>query len=223
MDILICMRKTIDWTALNCDNFLSQEDCYLSDSITTIAPIVKKWNEFYGLSYFDYRAKVKEIAQQSLFATGLPIVSMYDAADCENTLLVPVDDDDWVAPDLKDIVCVKEALIWKFSVYRPHRIVVKENAGWKANNVAILNSGLKRFLKDNTIDNFGSSTRSRSFFTEYSKIDKCLSVKNHHWGSITYMKNNSFPFSSPGKSKMPDEFSWAEPLIDQMVELNESL
>jgi hypothetical protein len=59
------------------------------------------WDATFGLPYHLFRHRVKEIAQRNLAEVrGVTVSSPADLPD--GALVVPVDDDDWFAPDLAD-------------------------------------------------------------------------------------------------------------------------
>jgi hypothetical protein len=88
--IYICVRKTTDW---------EDEQVFLGQLRDGFRAKVDVWNATFTMPFHLFRHRVKEIAQLNL--------SRVENARCaplseipEGSLVVPVDDDDWFAPEL---------------------------------------------------------------------------------------------------------------------------
>src|SRR3954469_5233751 len=61
-------------------------------------PAVELWNDVLDLPYHRFRQRVREIALLNLGGVEGAVQSEWDAIP-EGALVMPVDDDDWFAPD----------------------------------------------------------------------------------------------------------------------------
>lgn len=88
--IHICVRQTLDWT---------DEALVDAQVIPKFRPKLLAWNATFDMPYHVFRQRLKAIAQSSLARVGGCVQTDLEAVP-PGDVIVPVDDDDWFAPDL---------------------------------------------------------------------------------------------------------------------------
>ena len=88
--VYICIRRTLDW---------SDEATFDAQLDPAFRPKVDVWNATFSIPYHLFRHRLKAIAQSNLYRVDGAIVADF-AKVPPGELIVPVDDDDWFAPDL---------------------------------------------------------------------------------------------------------------------------
>lgn len=109
---IIYLRKTQDWRK---ERHFKMPG-YLKQFGEKPDELIRIWNKAFAIDYFEFRARLKEIAISNWrlpFITG-PIEKLFHKLD-DNQLILPVDDDDWFHPDLKEILQDKkeEFIYWE--------------------------------------------------------------------------------------------------------------
>jgi hypothetical protein len=89
-EIYIWVRATVEW---------SDEAAFHAQLDPGFKPRVELWNQTFSLPFHLFRHRVREIASANLSRTQLPVVTSW-AEIPRGALVVPVDDDDWLAPNL---------------------------------------------------------------------------------------------------------------------------
>ena len=176
--------------------------------------------------YIKFRAELKKIAQQTWTKANL---ECYDNQDHEKSIIIPIDDDDWLAPNIKyelekafeepEVICV----LW--DIYRYDSVF--NNWSYAAiNKGEVVHScayALRKSFANDTL--IASHMAFSDFFKtcppkKYRIINKPLSVYNfhpagicfHRWGSFYDFKNTEFKF--------PNNLSWG---LEETKKLNELL
>jgi hypothetical protein len=90
--IHICVRSTLDW----CDPAAVE-----AALIPQFRPKVEAWNATFTMPYHVFRGRLRKIARLNLGRIAGAVCSTVEAVP-PGDLIVPVDDDDWFAPDLAD-------------------------------------------------------------------------------------------------------------------------
>lgn len=89
-EICLCVRRTLDW---------GDEAAVESRLDPDFRPKYEMWNATFNIPYRRFRVRLKEIAEATLLGVqGARLVT--PATVPPGSLVVPVDDDDWLAPDL---------------------------------------------------------------------------------------------------------------------------
>ena len=91
MQIHIWLRRHLDW---------DDEEAVDAGLDPELRAPVELWNSTFTMPYHRFRSRLREIAAQSLDATGLPQTPWEDIPD--DALVLPVDDDDWFASDIAE-------------------------------------------------------------------------------------------------------------------------
>jgi hypothetical protein len=106
--VRIVIRQSPDWRNTPYDELIvmSRAFCRSVSAATGfhenfIADIVRVWDATFPRPFFDVRADLKDIAQENLArVAGVSRSTLADSADARDTLVVPIDDDDWLRRDL---------------------------------------------------------------------------------------------------------------------------
>jgi len=138
MQIVLVNRATENWDQLTLDNFFNKPDEWRYEGPEQRSHLINnisKW-ENYSVNFFQYRHRLKEIAQKYW---PLPAITMDEALEIKdpNIVLVPIDDDDIVHPNIvstlsrfytSDIDSVSWTA-WEYSVLKnpPHLIKQHEH------------------------------------------------------------------------------------------------
>jgi hypothetical protein len=146
----IWVRRTVDW---------QEEEAVHAQLDPRFAPKVALWNETFNLPFHEFRHRVREIAQLNLArVAGAAQASWDDIPD--GALVVPIDDDDWLAPDIGDAlereledqaVCYRWRASWiEIPTTRGHRLYLtrrrllpwtRERWVCSSNNYACIKNG----------------------------------------------------------------------------------
>jgi hypothetical protein len=88
--IHICIRQTLDW----------QDEALVNERlIPAFRPKFDAWNATFTMPYHVFRARLKAIAELNVRQIESAICTPIDRVP-RGEIIVPVDDDDWFAPDL---------------------------------------------------------------------------------------------------------------------------
>lgn len=106
--VRIVIRQSPDWRNTPYDELiaLSRAFCRSVSAATGfhdnfIADIVRVWDATFPRSFFQVRADLKDIARENLSHVARAFRSTLDeSGDARETLIVPIDDDDWLRRDL---------------------------------------------------------------------------------------------------------------------------
>lgn len=88
--IYIWVRETLDWT---------DERAFRAQLEDRFRPKVDLWDATFDMPYHVFRHRLKQIAELSLSRVEGAACAAWDAIP-DGALVVPTDDDDWLAPDL---------------------------------------------------------------------------------------------------------------------------
>src|SRR5262245_32597943 len=88
--VYVCVRRTLEWW---------DEAEVRAHLIPAFRPKMEVWNATFDVPYHVFRHRLKRIAQASLARVEGAVCAPLDAAPL-GAVVIPVDDDDWLAPDL---------------------------------------------------------------------------------------------------------------------------
>jgi hypothetical protein len=92
--IYIWVRTSVDW---------EDERAALAQVHPHVKPKIDVWNRTFDMPYHVFRHRLREIAQRNLAAVEGAVPARWDEIP-EGALVVPVDDDDWFAPELATVL-----------------------------------------------------------------------------------------------------------------------
>lgn len=90
----ICLRRTVDW---------GDEPAFRAQLDPAFAPKVNAWNATFPLPYHLFRQELRWIAQANLEKVEGAVLCRWEEVP-EGALVAPVDDDDWFAPHLVEVI-----------------------------------------------------------------------------------------------------------------------
>ena len=232
--IHICIRRTLDWR---------DETLVAARILPEFRAKYDAWNAAFDMPYAAFRHRLKQIAGLSLRRVEGAIQSPLDEVP-PGHVIVPVDDDDWFAPDLA--VRLERVLdpgaagyLWRRALIEPPRLLdpLRRVARWlghpeytcKTNNYAFVNGPDSARLAS-------SHTWAGTYFdahrTSIREIPATLALQNRSLASIT-----ALAFGRPsirrdelatllgryrglyGAWRPTAESVWAKPYVDLMAEL----
>ena len=92
--IYVLVRQTIDW---------KDESVFWAQLSELFRPKVEVWNDTFNMPYHIFRHEIKQIAQLNLSRVrGTRCVPLSEIP--ESAIVVPCDDDDWLAPQLGEVL-----------------------------------------------------------------------------------------------------------------------
>jgi hypothetical protein len=257
MKTVIVMRMCPDYSKLTKENFADQiQQPYVPRTELRImidSDMLNFWDKHYRISYIDYRAKLAEMTRKNLAATGCQIFWGYQqfmdwyAADDEEAIIVPIDDDDYFCPHIAEVANEfansTKVLIWRNAVI--HTVsrfffALGDDYRMCSNNWAVRKSYLK------TLDPkqarhlvLLSHIHAGRFVHKHipagvKKVDKHFNLYNRHGASLAFMRDKIasnyyeeefIPSSKyiPSKCDIPWQFAWSDDIINQLVKLNITL
>jgi hypothetical protein len=238
--IYIWVRTKIDW---------DDEEAFLGQLKEAFRPKVEVWNATFTIPYHVFRREVREIARLNLSRVENAVCAPWEEIP-EGGLVLPVDDDDWFAPDVAavleahrnpDAICYR----WTASFLEVprdlrHRLYLARRRllpftpeRWfcSTNNYALVKQGGDDGLARKHI-------RASHYFTHEGKdrvktLERRLSLMNRTLGSQT-----SIAFGRPNVARSQlvskleryrrlyrsaglDGLDWAHPYVEAMAELTD--
>jgi hypothetical protein len=88
----ICIRRTLDWL---------DEAVVAANLRPTFRPKVEVWNATLDPPYHLFRHRLKQIAQENLARVAHAVHAPFEEIP-RGAVVIPVDDDDWLSPELAD-------------------------------------------------------------------------------------------------------------------------
>lgn len=240
MRIHVCIRATLDW---------QDRAAVEAGLIPAFRPKYDAWNATFDMPYHRFRHRVCEIAQLALSRVEGVLSSTPDAVP-PGDVLVPVDDDDWLAPDLASHVGRANApgtrgYLWSRAVIEPPervRVLLRTVARGlgrrdriicKTNNYAVVSEpGLWPLARRHV-------AASRYFLAHPAairRIPATLAIQNRTLASRTALAWTR-PSITPAELfagfrryrrlyaswRLRPELQWAEPYVRAMAALMEEL
>jgi len=232
VEVCICLRPTLDW---------GDEAAVHAGLDPEFRPKMEAWDATFSLPYARFRQRLTEIARENWSRVrDARVVGLDDVPD--GCLAVPVDDDDWFAPDLVARLRVAldgrprgllwtrwilEARPWGLRRLRGRRAEERFTCG--SNNYAVVTGGTW------TIALPGHGKASRQFDAHpdrVRRIDARLSVQNRNLSSQTVLgwRTGIIPRSRLRRryrryrrlydpTALPPDLAWAQPCVEAMAGL----
>lgn len=231
--VFICIRRTLDW---------DDEAAVTANLRPDFRPKLAMWNATLDPPYHLFRSRLKRIARANLARVENATVATLDAIP-PGAVVVPVDDDDWLAPELAHRLAEHHdpeasGYLWVRDVVEPPR-PLRVNFwnwlwSWKAstcatNNYAVVN-------RPDLTELLFYHVRSGRYFDAHrariQRIPQTLAIQNRNVSSQTAMawRRPSITREALVRSlhryrslyvtyPLPDALGWARPYMEQMDEL----
>ena len=236
--VYIKLRGTLDW---------GDRAAVEAGLIEKFRPKVETWNATFNIPYHEFRQRLKAIAQSSLKRVENARFATDDAVP-PGALLVPVDDDDWFAPDLVERLGAEtdrsiRAYSWIRHILEPERHrrrykgLLKEALTRKVifatNNYALRAGPEIGLLIDHHIE---ASEHFHARPREVKYLPFALSMMNRSLASQTVLAAGRPTITREeiveayeryrmlyARTRLSRALRWARPHVDAMAELMEDL
>jgi hypothetical protein len=231
--VYICIRRTLDW---------HDEAATAARLRPDFRPKVEVWNATLDPPYHLFRHRLKQIAQANLARVENAVRAPLEEIP-RGAVVIPVDDDDWLAPDLADRLAEQydpaaSGYLWIRHVVEPP-LRLRTRAwywlwSWKASTCATNNYAIPNRPELAELV-YHHSKAGRYFDANRSRIKRMprtLSIQNRNLSSQTAMawRRTSLTRDELVESvdryrtlyssrELPDELDWARPCIARMEEL----
>lgn len=252
MECIILVRTNINYDELNADQFAHQAIRWgnLSGPPMIQKHLLEVWQDIFFVNYFDYRSRLKAIAESNLrFVanknTNVRIIfGLFDEFesfmnDNNDAWIIPIDDDDWLHPDVIDSINLTEPFTtlvrwgdywWDLMRNKTiHHEAYRRHHYLGSNNWAIRKSVLRQYeLPEAAIALSNHIVAWKHFCKPYKEppgvqtLERCLSLYLFHIGSLTNISRDTFPREFLTKMskiiidvELPDPMQWAQPWADQ--------
>lgn len=239
--IHICVRSTVDW---------GDETAFRRHLWPDMVPKVATWDATFRLSWREFRVETSAIARANLSqVAGVPVTPWDEVPD--GHLVLPVDDDDWFAPDLRTWLAPRDdghvdGIVWRQAVLEVpidlgHRIflwrrkLLATPPRWfcATNNYAIRKGpmGQEEWRNHTRADARCRGNQAIPF------VPRTLSIHNRSLASATSMgwrrptvsrrellaKRRAYLQRYARYRPASDDAAWTVPCVHQMVTLMERL
>lgn len=238
--IHICVRQTLDW-----------RDEALVDArvFPAFRPKLLAWNATFDMPYHVFRQRLKAIAEQNLARVEGCVRTELEAVP-PGDVIVPIDDDDWLAPDLG--VQLRRALDDRAHGYLWRREVIEAPPLWrrareragrliglpevdicKTNNYAVVNRPTFGKL---LLNHVRASEHFEAHAADIRRIPATLAIQNRNLASQTALAWGRSSISRAEllavhqrylrryrSLKLDAGLSWARPCVDQMADLTREI
>ena len=236
----ICVRSTLPW---------HDEPAAMARLVPELRQKVELWNESFDLRYAAFRVRLAQIAQENWSRVANAQLSRRDEVP-PGALLVPVDDDDWFAPDLAHHLLAEpmarfQGLHWnryilelprrrrRWPFARQRRAADTSRHTCGSNNYAIRNlPELARAITNHV----WASEHFDAHPLRFKRLDASLSVQNRNLASRSGLGGQQPTISREAlierfrrhrklydRLRLPPEVAWAQPYVAAMAELMHSI
>jgi hypothetical protein len=235
--IYIWVRETVDW---------ANEQAFRAQLDPAFAPRVDLWNATFDIPFHRFRHRVSEITQLNLSQVRGASRARWETIP-DGELVVPIDDDDWLAPDLGQVLEREQdrgfdgyrwTASWIESPIGPgHRFYLLRRRAlpwtpekWicSSNNYAIVKSETTKQLLASHVR--ASEWVGRAPPGTVRTIDRRLSLINRSLASKTSLRWDRPDFTRSQLLRKfrryrtlyeppPDDLAWARPYVELMGEL----
>lgn len=254
MKSILFVRHNVEWRRMSKKQFMEQPVCrgpggtvgkehlgWLKQHYHIISSL---WDEMFCVSYFEFRARIKELAESTFrgaeVARGLPELKR-ELASSQDAYVIPIDDDDWIAPGLFRALAEQttDVVTWKMlgTFFAPALTVVTAPMDFETCSFAVRKSFVVKHPEVELLlfhhASFGEyfvGHKSRARF-----VDR-LSMRNENMASVTVLKKE---YSRAGMNelfkkrmieiargrggKAVNRYSWAQAYLEKNAELHRQL
>ena len=158
--------------------------------------IISTWNRTFKVSYFDFRAKLKDLAETT-FADVTVIRGIEELRkEClseEDAYLVPIDDDDWISPKLESVLSKQQTTVvaWRMGRLPESKSTQKQTSAYPARfvscNYAFRKSFVQQHPKMQRLLYYHDSCRryAKSLKLDCTRLGLMLTYSNKSLASLT--------------------------------------
>jgi hypothetical protein len=220
--IYYCFRETEDW--INKGPYQEKDDWWgynknRESKFHLFKEFFDLWNETQLVSYFQFRHELKKLAKLSFEDAGIPEIPIDNWRDLkEDDWIIPQDDDDWVAPNLKSLIeeAKRDVLLGDVRVINSvrgfgYKVLAKNRTAFFPSCGQAFRMGmLKKHFSETDIKNFLRHHNYGKWFLDREKIPyvtdnlSITACRLLHTGSASYMFT--------GEGKRFDKFSLSKKL-----------
>ena len=233
MTVYICIRRTLDW---------HDEAMVAARLRPAFRPKVEVWNATLDPPYHLFRHRLKQIAQENLGRVEHAVQAPLEEIP-RGEVVIPADDDDWLAPELADRLAeaydpAAAGYLWTREVIEPP-VRLRTRFwhwlwSWKASTCATNNYAITN--EPELADLVYRHVRAGRYFDAHAarikRIPRTLSIQNRNLSSQTAMawRRPSITREELVASvdrhrslytswELRDELHWARPCMERMAEL----
>ncbi|MHC5212014.1 MAG: hypothetical protein ACYTG2_14950 [Planctomycetota bacterium] len=243
MQVYLCVRKTLDWSDL--DGLEERVLPHFRAKYDT-------WNATFAIPYGTFRQRLKEITLRNLSSAEGAVVTPFEEIP-PGGLIIPVDDDDWLAPHLPDVIRHVEGpdqvgYHWTRELLTPsrrrnlrrrwrhvrRRLRGKRDGHFCAtNNYAVLNTPETGSL---ALSHMAATAWFEEHPSRVTEIPKMLAIQNRNLASQTTLDADRPTISRDELVEKAETFRnlyrewrlglrlrWAQPCMDAMAQLMDDL
>ncbi|MCV6638573.1 hypothetical protein [Candidatus Albibeggiatoa sp. nov. NOAA] len=242
LNFYVVLRQSPNWDTITIQEFEQQSKAFcrlIGRPENLVNEIVQLWNQSFGISFFETRQILKEIAQSSLKKVkNVKIIPIDQLEQMNSGIYLFIDDDDWIQPNITDFFTKQD--INSFDGYRwgsvnfdgrKSELVVRRSFDETCftNNYAVSS----RYLNPQSLDSVYQHWIATGSFQQLhiKQFSNYLTVTNKHPASTVYLENSLADDFSPKRlitvvsefnQKMQfldtadlAELSWAKPYMQQ--------
>lgn len=247
MKIIVYVRCTEDWVNYTYDKLILRANRTrqlrtpgLTFEADKVLPLIKFWDNTFSLSYFEYRACLKDLASSS-WSKYTICDNLQHVLDIiqDDDIVCPSDDDDWFRSDLYEKLPMYmdnvDVLAWDQIVHQicdttPHRWF-QFHTIMGSNNHCIRGVQLKKmnFQDQMTVLNehtqFPRVCCGKYRFNIKYVMDDLMSCYVRHMGSLSAMSKNVMENYKelPINVLENPEFAWTQSLYERLIKIHNTL
>lgn len=255
MNVVIAVRSCPDYKNLSGDAFANQlNEPYKPKTelqIFIANNIMELWDKSFKMNFLNYRHSLASISMNNYKATGCKILKGYlEFLDWyesdEDGIVVPIDDDDYLSPDLANLVNEfdddSNVVVWPhYVLHSVTRLHFGNTTGSRlhSNNWAVRKSYLKT-LDDKQarqlvlLSHAHADTHFKNNNIKRQVIDNVYSVYNRHAASLSFIRTKidqeDFHAELPKAAKrpvsidsVPEAINWIKTYLDDIAKLNTAI
>jgi len=201
--LFIILRQTPDWKNITYSDFIkqSQEFCLtIGRPINQVKDTVDLWNDTFGTSFFEARQRMKEISMANFSSVKhsflLDDPNLLDLKDDDNSIVLFIDDDDWINPSIIQHISrymeKQDGFIWGSAVYggiSGEALELRElDDCCYTNNYAVTIKCLRKIGVERCYQHFFANETFKGI--NVRKIDKYLTITNKHPCSTLFLEDS---------------------------------